>query len=512
MSEIEISASNNRRIAKNTVFLYFRMIVVMLISIYTTRIVLNALGVVDYGIYNVVAGFVTMFAFLNTSMVNTTQRYYNYELGSGNIQSLRKVYNTAVRIQILIAVFTVLLLETIGIWYINNKMVIPVERLSATKWVFQSSVVSLVLLILQIPYSAAVISHEKMDFYAILSIIDALFKLGIAVLVTLVKSDKLITYGILIFLLSIFNFLCYSLYARKRFEEIRIEGSVDKTYLGKMLGFSGWNILEAISYILQGQGLNMLMNLFWGPIVNASRGLAYQIQGAVSGFSGNIATAFRPQLVESYASADYNRTQNLMFSMTKYGFLMLAIVSLPIIAEMPQILNIWLKGTVPDYTVSFTILVLVNLLINGFNMPLTQTVLATGKVKTYQIVRSFINASPLLIAWLFIRLGYGPTIVFIVTIAVSLVNQVVSMALLHCVFSFSYKKYLQKVVLPCLFFVLFAPVAPFVVCECMDVSILRLLVVIVISLIFSYFVALFLVLSKQEKRALMRGVKSKLKK
>ena len=355
MSEIEISASNNRRIAKNTVFLYFRMIVVMLISIYTTRIVLNALGVVDYGIYNVVAGFVTMFAFLNTSMVNTTQRYYNYELGSGNIQSLRKVYNTAVRIQILIAVFTVLLLETIGIWYINNKMVIPVERLSATKWVFQSSVVSLVLLILQIPYSAAVISHEKMDFYAILSIIDALFKLGIAVLVTLVKSDKLITYGILIFLLSIFNFLCYSLYARKRFEEIRIEGSVDKTYLGKMLGFSGWNILEAISYILQGQGLNMLMNLFWGPIVNASRGLAYQIQGAVSGFSGNIATAFRPQLVESYASADYNRTQNLMFSMTKYGFLMLAIVSLPIIAEMPQILNIWLKGSICPFAVTYVI-------------------------------------------------------------------------------------------------------------------------------------------------------------
>lgn len=493
------NSSSNKRIAKNTVFLYLRMIVVLLVSLYTTRVVLNVLGVVDYGIYNVVAGFVTMFAFLNTSMINTTQRYYNFERGAGNEDGLCNVYNTSLRIQVILAVVTLALLETIGIWYINNKMVIPEDRIVAANWIFQFSVFSLVLLILQIPYSSAVIAHEKMDYYAVVSISDAFLKLGIALALPFVASDKLIIYGLLVFLISVFNILCYGVYARIKFAEIRIVKGINKAYFTEMLGFSGWNVLESISYILQGQGLNMLMNAFWGPVVNAARGIAYQIQGAVNGFSANIATAFRPQLVESYAEADYKRTEHLMFSMTKYGYLMLFIISLPICIEIEQILDLWLKGTIPDYTIPFTILVLVNMLINSFNMPLTQTILATGQVRRYQVVRSIINASPLLIAWIFIRIGYGPTVVFVVTIAVSIVNQIVSMVLLHRVFRYSYRSYLMHVVIPCLLFSCTTPVFPLLLYLWMPQGWLRLIAVLGLSVAISLPVAYFLVLEKNEK-------------
>ena len=248
----------------------------------------------------------------------------------------------------------------------------------------------------------------------------------------------------------------------------------------------------------------MLMNAFWGPVVNAARGIAYQIQGAVNGFSANIATAFRPQLVESYAEADYKRTEHLMFSMTKYGYLMLFIISLPICIEIEQILSIWLKGTIPDYTIPFTILVLVNMLINSFNMPLTQTILATGQVRRYQVVRSIINASPLLIAWLFIRMGYGPTVVFVVTIAVSVVNQIVSMALLHRVFRYSYKLYIKTVFIPCLLFSCVTPLIPLLLYVSMSRGWLRLVTIVVISVIISVLTAYAFVLNNREKTLLRK--------
>lgn len=492
-------SSSNKRVARNTVFLYLRMIVVLLVSLYTTRVVLNVLGVVDYGIYNVVAGFVSMFAFMNTSMINATQRFYSFEYGANNEDGLCCVYNASLRIQVFLAIVTLVLLETIGLWYINNKMVIPHDRVMAANWVFQFSVLSLIAIILQIPYSAAVIAHEKMDFYAIVSIIEAFLKLCVALALPFVLTEKLITYGFLIFVISLVIMLCNGLYAKIKFEEIRIVRIVDKDYLREMLGFSGWNVLESISYLLQGQGLNMLMNVFWGPVVNAARSIAYQIQGAISGFSVNIATAFRPQLVESYAELDFKRTERLMFSMTKFGYLMLFIISLPICLEIQQLLDIWLKGTIPDYTIPFTILMLVNMLINSFNMPLTQTVLATGKVRKYQLIRSIINASPLLFAWWFIRLGYGPTVVFMVTIVVSVFNQVVSMALLHQVFRFSYRSYLEFVVKPCFLFSLVTPLLPLLTFLLFPQGLPRLIAICVLSVVVSLLSSYVLVLDKEEK-------------
>ena len=335
--------TGNKRILKNTFFLYFRMIFVLLVSLYATRVVLNVLGVVDYGIYNVVAGFVSVFSFLNTSMINSIQRFYNFENGRGNIEGLKKIYSASIIIQVLIAVFTFVLLESLGVWYINNIMVVPEERLEAANWIFQLSVFSLLLLILQIPYSSAVVSHEKMDYYAIIGILDAVFRLIIVVILPFVGGDYLVVYGVLLLGISIFDFLAYYVYSKKKFEVITFTKTVDRPTIKSMLSFSGWNIFDAVSLLVQGQGLNLLMNSFFGPIVNAARGVAFQIQGAIYNFTSNVSIAFKPQLTESYAKNDLDRTRDLMFSMSKICYLMQIVLVIPIIAELDNILGLWLK-------------------------------------------------------------------------------------------------------------------------------------------------------------------------
>ena len=493
------SSANNKRIAKNTIFLYSRMIIVLLVSLYTTRVVLNVLGVEDYGIYNVVAGFVSMFTFLSNSMNNTIQRYYNYERGAGSVSSLNEVFITAIQIQLVLAIVTCILLESVGTWYINNKMVIPESRLSEAKCVFQFSVFALMLVFMQIPYSAAIISHEKMNFFAVVSIADAVLRLTIAITLPIVTCDKLLVYGLLSMFISLIDFFLYFLYAKRRFEEIKFGLRYYKRRFIEMLSFSWWNMFGSLAYTLQGQGLNVLMNAFFGPVVNAARGIAYQIDGALNGFSANIATAFRPQLVGSYAMGDYRRTQIMMFSMSKYCFSMLFVLSVPIVLELHNILNLWLKGVIPDYTPIFTYLVLANMLLGCLNMPISQTVQATGNVKHYQIIRSLLVASTLPIAWMALRLGASPPAVFWITIVISIINQPLSMAILHREFSYSYREYYKKVIVPCSLLTIITPIVPIAIHYLMPESIQRLIIVTMVSLFISVVFVYVLVLNKSEK-------------
>ncbi len=503
---------SNKRIAKNTIFLYVRMIIVLLVSLYTTRVVLNVLGVVDYGIYNVVAGFVSMFAFLNSAMNNTTQRYYNYAKGIETIDSLNEVYNTSLLIQAILAIIIIVILESFGIWYINNKMVMPTEKIIEANWVFQFSVISLILLIMQIPYSAAIISHEKMDYYAIVSIIDAGLKLGIAIALPYIGTYKLIIYGALLLTISISNFILYYIYSKHQFKEITLRLRVNKKRFKEMLSFSGWNMFGSLAYTLQGQGLNVLMNAFFGPVVNAARGIAFQIEGSLNGFAANITTAFRPQLVESYAINNLQRTQNMMFKMSKYCYVMLYVLAVPIAIELQYILNLWLKGVIPEYTIIFTYLILINMLLGGLNMPISQTVQATGIVKYYHIIRSIIVASTLPVAWLFLTFGYSPTIVFWVTIAISIINQPVSMIILHRNFSYSYKSYFNKVIIPCLLLTILLPIVPIIIHFFMADSLLKLGTVILSSLLISIILSYYVVLDKTERFVLLSAVKAFFKK
>ena len=506
------NTSENKKIARNTIFLYGRMIFVLFVSLYTTRVVLNVLGVTDYGIFNVVGGFVSMFAFLNSAMNNTTQRYFNYDRSRGNLDTLKITYSTALQIQILLAAVTFFLLETFGIWYINNIMVIPVERLAAANWVFQFSVLSLVLLVIQIPFSAAIISHEKMDYYAIVSILDVVLKLVTVIVLPFVSYDKLIFYGLFTIMVSFMDFILYYIYAKKNFQEIDYRNVFDKNKFKEMLSFTGWNLFGAFAFTLQGQGLNVLVNSFFGPVVNAARGVAFQIQGAINGFSENIATAFRPQLVESYAKRDYKRTQSLMFSMSKFCYIMVFVLSAPVLIELHNILNLWLDGTIPDYTIPFTFLVVINMLVSCLNLPISQTVQATGKVKYYQILRSIVVASTLPIAWLFLECGANATSVFWTTLLISIVNQPLSMAILHKNFEYGYLQYIKEVINPCILLTIIAPILPIILHLWLDENIWSLILVCGTSVLSSILTIYFIILSSNERSSLKVLVKNKINK
>lgn len=445
-----MAEQHNKRIAKNTLYLYIRMAIVMAINLYVTRVILNVLGVSDYGVYNVVCGFVSMFGFLNTSMANGIQRFYNFELGKNGEDAVAKVYNTALIIQFVLAVGIVILTETIGLWYVNTKMVISPERIIAANWIFQFSVLSLVFVIMQIPYSAAILAYEKMDYYAIVSIIDVLMKLSIVLILPHLSGDSLILYGLLMMAISILNFILYYVYCRKKFHRLRFERIFDKSLFKSMLGFSGWNLFGSFAYVVKGQGVNILINSFFGTVVNAANGIATQISSAIQTFAANIVLAFKPQLTQSYAMGDYSRAKNLMFSMSKIAYTLMCVIAIPIMVEMDYVLTLWLSSDIPTYTHSFANLTIIATMIGILNTPITQMIHASGLMKKYQIATSIVICSILPISWLFLKLGYGATSVFVITIIIMVINQVVCLQVLHSIFKFSVTKYVKEVVVPCI--------------------------------------------------------------
>lgn len=493
---------NNQRIAKNTIFLYIRMIIVLLVSLYTVRIVLNTLGVVDYGIYNVVGGFVSMFGFLNTSMSSGIQRFYNYEMAKNGEQAATYVYNTALQIQIIVAFIILLAVELFGIWYLNNKMVIPIERIWTANWIFQLSVISLLIMIMQVPYSAAILAYERMDYYAIVSIVDIVIKLLIAIVLPYIQDDKLFYYGLLLLIINIVDFFLYYAYCKRIFSTIRFKPKVDIKRFKSMLSFSGWNTLGSFSYMLKGQGVNVLLNMYFGAAINAANGIASQISYAIQSFSISIVIAFKPQLTQSYAVGNYQRTTRIMFSMTKISYLLLYALSVPIIIEMEYILHIWLGETIPDYTSSFSILVIIIMLICSFNTPIMQVVHAVGKLKLYQICTSIIICSILPLSWFILWLGGNPMSVYWVSLAIVIINQIVCIGILHSIFIFSYRSYLFDIVVPCSIYTVILPLLPYVICSLMESSIIRLIIVCLVTLILSVIVAYILVLKHDEKEML----------
>lgn len=475
------TSAANKRIAKNTLFLYIRLFFVMIVNLYTTRIVLDVLGVSDYGIYNVVCGFVAMFGFLNTSMSNAIQRFYNFECGKNGSKAIVKVYNTALIIQIILAIIVVALTETIGLWYLNYQMVIMPNRLIAANWIFQFSIISLAFVILQIPYSAAVLAYEQMNYFAVVSVLDSVIKLAIVVMLPSLPGDSLIIYGVLIMCLSIVNFLLYFVYCRKKFMNLKYERLYDKDLLKSMLGFSGWNLLGSFAYIVKGQGINLLLNFFFGTVVNAANAIATQVSSAIQTFSSNLVIAFKPQLTQSYAQGNYVRAEQLLLSMSKISYALILIIAMPIIAEIDLILKLWLKSNIPDYTSSFVILTIVSMMISVLNTPITQMIHASGKMKLYQITTSLIICSILPISWIFLKLGYDAYMVFFVVIFITVINQVACLLVLHKIFKFEWMRYLREVIYPCIILTIATTITILLINNLMNSSVFRLIIVFVLT-------------------------------
>lgn len=503
--------SDNKRIAKNTIFLYFRMLFVLAVSLYTTRIILQVLGVEDYGVYNVVGGFVSMFGFLNTSLVGAIQRFYNYETNKNGDTGFQSVYITSMFIQGLLSIIILVLLESFGIWYVNHVMVVPPERLFAANILFQSSALSLVLVIMQVPYSAAVMSFEKMDYYAVVGIIEVILKLAIVVVLPYIVYDKLITYGLAILTIHAICFMLYFIYAKRHFKAMKLQFQFNKSQFASMLSFSGWNVFGTLSGMLKGQGLNMLLNAYFGPVVNAARGISYQIMSALQQFSLNIVAAFRPQLVNSYANNNFHRTKTIMYSESKICFCLMCLFIVPLIIELRYVLHLWLGDIIPDNTIAFTVIVLIIMTVSTLNTPLTQVIHAAGRLRKYMLVTGTITCAIVPLSWIFLELGFGPLCVFVVSLVMTFVNQVASIIVVREVLDYDIKEYLRVVVMPCLTMILILPIIPVFVHSLMNESFVRLLCVCIIDVIMFCLIGYFSVLNDKERFLVTEFFKRKVK-
>lgn len=470
------TSANNKRIAKNTLLLYVRMLFMMGISLFTSRVILATLGVEDYGIQNVVGGIVAMFGFLNGSMSSATQRYITFALGKGDKDRLQTVFCTALQIHALIAVIIVLLGETVGLWFLYNKMQLPADRMDAAFWVLQCSIVSTVVMIVSVPYNACIIAHEKMSAFAYISVLEAVLKLVIVYLLLVFPFDKLIVLAVLTLLVQLFIRFCYSIYCHRHFEETKYRQVWDKTLFKEMNGFAVWSLWGNLSVVLYTQGLNMILNVFFGPVVNAARAIAVQVQGAVQQFVGNFQMALNPQITKNYAAGNLEQMHSLMFRSARFSFLLLFFLSLPVLLETEFILTLWLK-TVPDNAVIFTqIMICISLIYTTAN-PCVIANQATGKVKVYQMVVGGILLTILPISYIVLKLGAPAYSVFIVHFCVESVAQFTRMYMLRKLINLPVRQYLHNIYFPIVATVAVAIILPTIIHVQLDNGWLRFIAV-----------------------------------
>lgn len=490
--------SNNKLIAKNTMMLYFRLSIIMVVYLYTSRVVLKALGIEDYGIYNVVAGVVTLFSFFNNALSSATSRFITYELGKEDMIELKKNFRTAFTIHLILSVVILILAETIGLWFVNYKLLIPDERLFAANVIYQFSILSCAVTIMQVPLNAEIIAHEKMGIYAYIGIFDAVSKLVIAFVICSSENDRLIIYGSLLFFVTVLLFVIYHIYCNINFEEYNLTVLYDKNVFKNMLSYSGWSLWGSMAYMLKDQGVNMTLNIFFGPLVNAARGIAFQVNTALNSFTQNFTMAMNPQIVKSYACGNYERVVLLFYSGAKFSFFLLLFLSLPILFETKYILDAWL-GQMPDYTILFSRLVIINSLIESFTYVIGATVQATGRIKIYQIVIGGLLLLNLPISYLFLKLGYLPYIVFFIAILLSIISIIVRIVILSSLIKISIKKFLIDVLGISLLVSVFSIILPGWIYCAMNAGVVRVLCVIGSSLLSTILCIWIIGLNRKEK-------------
>lgn len=486
-------ASNNKRIAKNTVALYCRMFISMIVGLYTSRVILSTLGVEDYGIYSVVGGVVAMFGFLNATMSGATSRFITYELGMNNKDRLKMTFSSAVIIHIIIALVIFVLAETVGLWFLNAKLVIPAERMVAANWVYQFSVISTMIGIIQVPYNASIIANEKMAVYAYVEIINACLRLGVVYMLVIGSADKLILYGFFSACASFLIALVYRTYCIRKLDGCRFEFSLNKEIFRPMLSFAGWDLLGNMGTIARTQGINVLLNVFFGAIVNAAAGIAIQVHGAIGSFALNIVTAVRPQIVKNYATGDREYMINLMFTSAKYLYLLLLLISLPIFIEMHFVLSVWLK-VVPEYTVVFCRFMLIANFITTINTITMAGVHATGDMRNTSIVNGALYISSVPLTYIAFKAGGPPYITYAIIIVLMLLIGINAFYFLRrYVPELSAGDFVSKVLLICAIVTLLSSIAPFLVKNTFIEGWGRLVLVCITSVVstaaFTYFIA-----------------------
>ena len=505
-----MSSTNTSRIAKNTLMLYIRMIFLMLVALYTSRVILNALGVIDYGIYMAVGGFVAMFGVLSNSLTAAISRFITFELGRQDEERTKKVFSAALYIQFAIAAIVLIFLETFGLWFLNAKMTIPAERVVAANWVFQFSILTFVINLISIPYNASIIAHEHMKAFACIGIIQALASLGIAFLIQWLSTDKLLLYALLMALVAILVRILYGWYCNRNFSECRFSRKCDKEILKQIFGFAGWNFIGASSGVLRDQGINVLINIFCGPAINAARGIAVQVSSAVTQFSSNFLTAVNPQITKSYATGDRAYLMQLIFQGARFSVYLLLLLSFPILLETQTVLTLWLK-IVPDYAVVFVRLILIYIIVEAISYTMTTLMLATGDIRNYQILVGGCQMLNFPVAYMLLKWDYSPESTIVASILIANLCMVLRLYMLRRLVDFPVRDFVHKVLMNIVVVAGIAVIFPIVVVQSVDIGFPRLLLTCLVSLVSTGISIYYIGCSSRERYFLNEKILVKLK-
>jgi O-antigen/teichoic acid export membrane protein len=506
-----MNTENNKRIAKNTLLLYFRMMLIMVVSLYTVRVVLNTLGVIDFGIYNVVGGVVVMFSFLSNTMASASQRFFAFDIGRNDMPQLKRTFSMTVIIYFIIAVVILLLAETVGLWFLNTKMVIPADRMIAANWIYQFSILSFLVTILTIPFNAIIIARENMSVYAYVAIVEVILKLVILYFITISSLDKLKLYSVLIFISSSTISLIYVVVCYNKFKESRFYFYWNKELFKSMFGYSSWMLMGSITSILSNQGMNILINIFFGPTVNASRAIAYQVNTAISSFSSNFYTSVRPQIVKAYAGGNNNYMINLVMQSSKFSFYLLLLVTMPILLETKFILDLWIEEATESMVI-FTQLIIVFSLVTSLENPLSALVQATGNVKRYEILIGCFTLLSLPISYFFFKWGYAPETSIYVLIFMNIFVHFLRVKVVYELVGMSIKSYTVNVLCIIVLVSLLASIIPLAFIYYLNEDDVYRFIIVSVSSVFSVlFFGYIIGLNKEEQKIILDFIRTKLK-
>lgn len=502
--------SNKKTLAKNTVFLYARMLLTMFVGLFTSRVVLQTLGVVDYGIYNVVGGIITMLSFIDSTMTGSTQRFITYEIGKGNLSSIKNVIYTSNTVHLLLSLTILVIGETVGLWFVNTYLNIPESRMFAANCIYQCTIFSFITSTLVTPFNAAIVAHERLDAFAYIGIFDVFAKLGIVYLLVVFSFDKLILYAILLAVVALMSKMITISYAMWKFPECRLKYRFSISKIKEMTGFAGWNLIGTLAWIAKDQGINVLINIFCGPAINAARGIAFTVNGTVSGFVNNFQTALNPQITKSYAVGDIQMTNKLVVKGTIFSYYLLFLISLPVFVNTEYLLGLWLKD-VPDHAVVFVRLSLIGTLVDLLYRCMLIAHLATGNIKQLQIYAGLVNMLNLPVSFLFLYMGADATCTFVIAIIISFFNLFVRLYCYKKIVPFSAVDYIKNVMFRSIYVSLVSAIVPFFLKSQLEDNFLSLVLTTLVSLGCTILTIRYIGLTKSEL-AQIKGFAKKLSK
>lgn len=507
--QYESASVKNARIAKNTALLYVRTLFTMLVSLYTSRVILETLGIDNYGVYNVVGGFVAMFAIVTGPITNAISRFLTYGLGKGDIENLRTTFSTSINIQLGLGLIVVLLGETVGVWFLNNKLNIPADCMTGAHWALQSSIAATVLSLINTPYSAAIIAHEKMSAFAFMSILDVMLKLGLALSLVKLPFDALITYSVGLVFIYLIQRIVYGIYCTRNFSECRYQAVFDKTTFREMTGFAWWTFLGNTAYMFNSQGVAMLMNIFFGVIINTAKGIAAQVEAAVLSFVTSFTTAFTPQITKSYAEGNIEYMYTIMCRGSKFSIFLLLLFIIPLEFEATTVLQIWL-GEVPEYSAQFLQLSLLCAAVMQLGSPFYQGLIATGNIRNYQIAVTIVGCIVFPLTWIAYRLGASAGVFYWIFFIVYNIIIWIRMWYVRKQLEFPIKTFLTQVFIPILKCSALSIIPAIIICQTMPPTIYRLFATTGLTIITTSIIVLYIGMTRNERLFIISKIKAKL--